>query len=280
MYVTAEEFLEMLHEIRERYRNSHLNLDDPEVMHAILLREYPEVEGVIPPPSYETFRERYIPEEWRMLIPESRRGAPAISEIRPGEEGSLTDPVAEWCRQVMADLDTLTGDTIAGMTYAVDRSLGMDSRSAMDRARATGQLFQIVALANRRAYYQAVSGSSGQPRDTHTTRAEQVAQQEMSSRARAAGRQISTGMRDRPRRDTTPLRPVSAAVRPGYPARAPMTIRVAPTTSRTGPGVTPTLSIRTRPPAPPATSASPARTRERLRRMAGQSGSPGSPRRR
>ena len=149
MYVTAEEFLDMLHEIRERYRDSHLNLDDPEVMHTLLRREFPEVQGVVPPPSYETIRQRYIPQEWRMLIPESRRNSPAISAIGPDEVVSTTDPVAEWCRQVVADLDSLRSDAFAAMSYVVQRSRGADSRTAMDRARATGQVIQMFIMFSR-----------------------------------------------------------------------------------------------------------------------------------
>lgn len=273
MYVTAEEFLDMLHEIRERYRDSHLNLDDPEVMHALLRREYPEVEGVVPPPSYESVRERYIPEEWRMLIPESRRGAPAISEIRPGEEGSLTDPVAEWCAQVVADLDSLRGDAFVAMSYVVQRSRGEDSRTAMDRARATGhviQMFMMFTPTGIEATHRAVSGSTGRPRDAHQQRAEQFTEQRLVARARSTGREY-----DARRRPLTSLSPVSVAARPGYPARAP-SVAASP---RTGPPVRrsapPTMTARMRPPAPEAASSSPARTKERLRTLAEQAGGTG-----
>jgi hypothetical protein len=276
MYVTAEEFLDMLHIIRERYRNSHLDLDDPEVMQALLLREFPEVEGVIPPPSYRTIRERYIPEEWRMLIPESRRGDATLTAGTPQDRFATTDPVATWCRQVVSDLDALRSDAITAMTYVVDRSAGMDSRTAMDRARATGHVFQLMIVSSRRGWiatHRAVSGTSGQPRDVRETRVVQHMERELLARE-AVGRRPVSARRDPP----LTLQPVSVAARPGYPARA----RGAPAVPRTSgpvrPAPPPTLTPRVRPHAPAATSASPARTRERLRRQAAQAGSPGSPR--
>jgi hypothetical protein len=268
MYVTAEEFLDMLHEIRERYRDSHLNLDDPEVMHTLLRREFPEVEGVVPPPSYESIRQRYIPQEWRMLIPESRRNSPAISAIGPDEVVSTTDPVAEWCRQVVADLDSLRSDAFTAMSYVVQRSRGADSRTAMDRARATGQVIQLFTMftpAGIEATHRSVSGSTGRPRDIHQQRAQQTTEQVLVSRARSTGTV-------RPLR--LQLQPVSIAVRPGYPSRAPSTGILPRTGPPVRPGAPPTMSVRSRPPAPAATSASPVRTRERLSRMAAQAGSP------
>jgi hypothetical protein len=280
MYVTTEEFLDMLHQIRERYRGSHYNLRDPEVMHTLLLREFPEVEGVIPPPSYESIRERYIPEEWRMLIPESRRNAPALSEIRPGEEGSLTDPVAEWCRQVVADLDTLRGDTFAAVTYVVDRSMGMDSDEAMDRARATGQLIQIVAMSSRRSYLRSISGTTGRPRIRSFARYHYTPEPTGGFEIPLPVRTGTPGVAPSPvpgapgpapaapspgpaaPRTPLPMRPVSTAVRPGYPAR--LLTRGAP--PRT------TAPVR-RQPAPPSTSASPAQTRRRLQIEATRAGS-------
>lgn len=278
MYVTAEEFLDMLHIIRDRYRHSHLNLDDPEVMHTLLLREFPEVEGVVPPPAYETIRERYIPEEWRMTIPESRRDTPTLSAIQPGEVVSTVDPVAEWCRQVVEDLDSLRSDPITAMTYVVDRSAGMDSRSAMDRARATGQLFQLLIISNRRGWIatsRAVSGSTGEPRDIRVTRVVQHMEREHLGRD-VVGRRPVSARRDPP----LTLQPVSVAARPGYPARAPVAGAVPRTGGPARPATPPTMAPRARPPAPAGTSAAPAPTRERLRRMAAQTGSPGSPRRR
>jgi hypothetical protein len=268
MYVTAEEFLDMLHEIRERYRDSHLNLDDPEIMHTLLMREFPQVEGVVPPPSFETIRERYIPEEWRMLIPESRRDGPVLSEIRPREVVSTTDPVVQWCRQVVADLDSLRSDAFTAMSYVVQRSRGEDSRTAMDRARATGQLVQVFIMftpVGIEATHRSISSSTGQPRDIHQQRAGQVTEQVLVSRARSTGTV-------RPLR--LQLQPVSLAARPGYPARAPSTGILPRTRPPVRPSAPPTLSVRSRPPAPAATSASPVRTRERLRRMADQAGSP------
>jgi hypothetical protein len=275
MYVTAEEFLDMLHEIRERYRDSHLNLDDPDVMHTLLRREFPEVEGVVPPPSYETIRQRYIPQEWRMLIPESRRGSPAISAIGPDEVVSTTDPVAEWCRQVVADLDSLRSDAFTAMSYVVQRSRGADSRTAMDRARATGQVIQMFIMFSRvgiEATHRSVSGSTGRPRDIHQQRAQQSTEQVLVSRARSTGTVYD--------RRSMPLRPVSMVTRPGYPARAPSTVIIPRTAAPVRTSGPPTMSVRSRPPAPAATTASPVRTQERLRRMAAQAGSPGSTRRR
>ncbi len=275
MYVTAEEFLDMLHEVRERYRDSHLNLDDPAVMHRLLRREFPEVEGVVPPPSYQTVRERYIPREWRMLIPESRRDAPAISAIGPDEVVSTVDPVAVWCSQVVADLDSLRGDAFVAMSYLVQRSRGADSRTAMDRARATGQVIQMFMMftpAGIEATHRAVSGSTGQPRDIHQQRAAQFTEQVLVSRARSTGTVYD--------RRPMPLRPVSIAARPGYPARAPSVVTLPRTSPPVQASAPPTMAVRARPPAPVATSAAPVRTRERLRRMAEQAGSPGSPRRR
>ncbi|MCK7510877.1 MAG: hypothetical protein MZV70_46945 [Desulfobacterales bacterium] len=96
MYVTAEEFLDMLQAVRERYRGGGYNLEDPQVMHTLLMRDFPHVEGVVPPPSYETIRERYIPEEWRMAIPQPRhRGGPAWTAGTPEDEFATTDPVEE-----------------------------------------------------------------------------------------------------------------------------------------------------------------------------------------
>lgn len=274
MYVTAEEFLEMLHDIRERYRDSHLNLDDPQVMHTLLTREYPEVEGVVPPPSFETIRERYIPEEWRMLIPESRRDTPTISAIGPGEVVSTVDPVAVWCTQVVEDLDSLRTNGVTAMTYVYHRSMGMESRGAMDRARATGELFMLVAMANRRAYLRSISGTTGRRRDLPYLRAQYVAPAEPESIFTAMERTAPVATRT-----PLPLRSMSVAVRPGYPMRT-MPAAAPSTPAATVARPLPTMSGRVRPPAPAATSASPVRTRERLRRMAAQAGSPGSPRRR
>jgi hypothetical protein len=268
MYVTAEEFLDMLHEVRERYRNSHLNLDSPEVMHTLLRREFPQVEGVVPPPSYDSIRERYIPEEWRMLIPESRRDSPALSAIGPNEVVSTVDPVAQWCRQVVDDLDSLRGDAFVAMSYVVQRSRGADSRTAMDRARATGQVVQMFIMftpVGIEATHRAASGSTGQPRDIHQQRAEQFTEQVLVSRARSTGTA-------RPLR--LQLQPVSIAARIGYPARAPSGGIRPRTSPPVRPSAPPTVSVRSRPPAPAATSASPVRTRERLRRIADQAGSP------
>ena len=212
-----------------------------------------------------------------MLIPESRRDSPAISAIGPDEVVSTVDPVAQWCRQVVADLDSLRGDAFVAMSYVVQRSRGADSRTAMDRARATGQVIQMFIMftpASIEATHRAVSGSTGQTRDIHQQRAGQFTEQVLVTRARSTG----TAYDRRPLR--LPLRPVSIATRPGYPARAPSTVTLPRTAAPVRPSAPPTMSVRARPPAPAATSASPERTRERLRRMADQAGSPGSPRRR
>jgi hypothetical protein len=241
MYVTAEEFLDMLHDIRERYQGSRYNLEDPQVMHTLLVREFPEVEGVIPPPAYETIRERYIPEEWRMAIPQPRsshRDGPALVSGTPEDRFATTDPVEELRQQILADLDSLRSDPFCAMTYVVERSRGVDSQTAMNRGRAVGQVVQLVTMSSRwgiRATHRAMSGTTGRPRDFYQRRAEQVAEQEMVSRARIS-RQVVV------------------------PSSQP------PTMAR----------VRRRPSPVP----SPERTRERLRRIAAQAGSPGSPRRR
>ncbi|MCU0577770.1 MAG: hypothetical protein MUD15_13260 [Desulfobacterota bacterium] len=258
MYVTAEEFLDMLQAVRERYRGGGYNLEDPQVMHTLLMRDFPHVEGVVPPPSYETIRERYIPEEWRMAIPQPRhRGGPAWTAGTPEDEFATTDPVEEERRRILADLDSLRGDPICAMSYVVQRSRGMDSRTAMTIGRATGHVFQLYAMANHHAYIRSVSGTTGRRRDSRTARDMHIPDPQPATLPGAS------------RRAPLTLSPMSTAMRPGYPARTPATTAMPRASAPV-----------TRQPAPTATSASPDLTRERLRRMAAQAGSPGSPRRR
>jgi hypothetical protein len=216
MYVTAEEFLDMLHQIREQYRGTRYNLDDPQVMHDLLRREFPDVEGVVPPPAFETIRERYIPEEWRMAIPqERRRQGPTLTAGTPEDRFATRDPMED----ILADLDSLRSDPFCALTYVVERSRGVDSRTAMNRGRAVGQVIQLVTMSSRRgvlATHRALSGSTGRPRDYHQTRAAQIVEQEMIARARIS-RQVV---------DPAPRPPTMA------PARRPRTSPSSPEPTR------------------------------------------------
>ena len=227
MYITATQFALLVEEIQDRYSRQGDELDDAEEIRAILLRDYPQVHGVVPPPVYERIRREYLPEDWDMEIPQQREirprpGRPVLSSGSPRDRYAPPRPPRDPRLQIQADLDLLRTNPIGAMTYLVHRARGIESDRAMRWAHLSGRLYELMTIAGARHTHRAISGQTGQPGDIHDRRAVSASRADMVMRATPAGPPPG----GRPLRRSMRLRPVSSAPSPGYPARS-MSMRSA-----------------------------------------------------
>jgi hypothetical protein len=176
MWITAEEFVGLLEEMRRQGRD----LRDPDAVRAALLEERPDIEGVYPPPSYEEVLRRYVPDEWReveLLPPPRHHHGPALVAGSPSDSSrASTTPPPDPGQQILADLDLLRSEPMGAMAYVVARGAGAESPEAMHWARFTALTARLMAMTmtsgGRLIASRAISGTTGLPRDSHLTRAE------------------------------------------------------------------------------------------------------------
>jgi hypothetical protein len=170
MLVNAEQLQVLIEDIRTRFMPTPSIWRNPEIVAHILREDY-GVEGVQDPPSYEVIVREYTPGHWRR-----RAGDPAIRSGNPMDRLFPRPPT--FGEQVLADLDLLRTSPIAALVYVICRSAGVDNRRAIDLGRFASQVTVVLTAttrAGRVATTRAISGSSGQPRDAHLSRAERQA---------------------------------------------------------------------------------------------------------
>lgn len=224
MYIDATQFAILLEEIQERYSASGRDLDSAEEIQEILLRDYPQIQGVTPPPAYQQIRRDYLPEDWDMEIPQERpmrsRRGPTISAGSPRDAYASSRPPRDPRLQIQADLNLLRSNPMGTMTYLIHRARGIESERAMRWAHLSGRLYDLMLITQARRVSRAVSGETGQPgSDYYHQRAVSSARADMAMRALPTVRPPTTRRAPRPGR----LRPVETAPAPGYPARSAAT---------------------------------------------------------
>lgn len=185
MLVTVEQLQGLIEDLRIRFMPTweYGMSRNPESIAYHLRHDY-GVEGVLPPPAYETIVREYTPADWRAQHP----GAPRLESNNPLLESLREPPSYE--DQVLADLDLLRSSPIAALVYVLCRSTGVENQQAI----AWGRLASLVATAlmagtrtGQMATQQAISGSSGRERDAHITRAEQQVRMDQFGETRQQG---------------------------------------------------------------------------------------------
>jgi len=211
VYITAEEFAWLLTEMRRRFASSGRDLSNPRVVRDLLRRHYPDIEGVTPAPGFAQIQRRYLPSEWNMELPQPppRPRGPAISSLTPAEAARSTRPPPDPGARIISDLNLLRTCPIGALTYVTMTVSGVESREAMNWARLSSQLTQLLLMTpgGMRAGHRAISGQTGQVDAVHEARAVRA------GRANAYQARIPTHPRGAPPPAAPPSSPKTRPVR-------------------------------------------------------------------
>jgi hypothetical protein len=174
--LSPEQYAALIAEIRSRYSDSPLRIEEGDVLSTLIDADYPGLVGINPllvyaqqALTYQAIVQTYIPADW--FAPhrlESWRDVVRAEEFQrsliPAEE-------------ILADLDTLRTSPIAALVFIDQSARGVERREAMAWARAAGQAASLLLLSRRGmvATSRAISGNTGQPRDSGRLRAEREA---------------------------------------------------------------------------------------------------------
>jgi hypothetical protein len=182
MRITAQQLVTLTMNVRLHRLHSGRQLYDAEEVRDILLSEHPDLEGVLPPPSYDQLLQIYLPPSWgrlqmrapyrptraavRPLTDEPLRPMPHATSPRL-VAGTSRDALAPFqpppdpMEQILADLDVLRGDPMAALTYVCQRSRGVESAEAMNYARLTANVSRLLQISPG---YIRASGRAGEVR--------------------------------------------------------------------------------------------------------------------
>ena len=167
MRIRAEQLVTMVIDVHARYARSRSRWD-PHSLHDLLVHEYPDLDGVFAPPSFDDILHDYVPPTWvgamqihyqperpqiRPLFDRPLTPLPVhIAEGPRWESGSRRDawaplnPPPDPVQQILRDLDLLRSDPMAAMTYVCLSARGLESPEAMNWARLTSNVWALAQI--------------------------------------------------------------------------------------------------------------------------------------
>jgi hypothetical protein len=165
MRITAEQLVTLTMNLHMDHRFSGRQFYEAYEVRDALLSDYPDLDGVQPPPSYEHIRQAYLPPSWqrvqmrepyhperasvRPLIdrdvqPEPHPDSPHLEAGRRRDDWAPFQPPPDPIQQILDDLDALRGDPMAALTYVCHRARGIESAEAMLWARLTANVHSML----------------------------------------------------------------------------------------------------------------------------------------
>jgi hypothetical protein len=155
MRITSGQLARLIIYVHDRYAGGPYDLSSPRAVCGLILQDFPEIDGVAPPPSPEELRRRYIENFWRSyeapsfesepaatIGPESRANREYNDRLRAMYHGG---PVPSPAERMMSELDLLRSNPMGALTYVTMRACHYNNSEAMRYARISGAVWDVVA---------------------------------------------------------------------------------------------------------------------------------------